>query len=355
MFTINNVGMNGIHNVDFQGIYSTKKLNDKQSDDKTMKASTKLMIGATALAAIVVGGFFLHKGIKASKMAKQLTNDLKFQRNRMQRLFNSTNTSEAELTAKLKEIDKLTPTEQKVAYEELEKIHANIQQLNRAYDAENSGKKVLLRRGMKAIPENVKQEMNKGNLIKAGELYEAHVQKLPITYKAEYHGASVEETIKNALGGQTKIKPHNYDLAKENEFTIYTNHGGGRGYSSDVVTKDGVMYWGEYPDRGLRAECFPNYKKVKNGDVYITHGVSPKSGKYEVNMYLPDTNTNNPRDKFTISLSSVGNEMSPAQKDMLSLVDHPEKVDIQLFDKIVHNYAYYDMDLFLSTIQSMAK
>ena len=61
MTTINNVGMNGVNEVNFKG--NDKKgvvADNKPSTDKKMKTSTKLMIGATALAAVVVGGIMLH-------------------------------------------------------------------------------------------------------------------------------------------------------------------------------------------------------------------------------------------------------------------------------------------------------
>lgn len=61
MTTINNVGMNGANNVNFQGADSAKKTDNKPSDDKKMKTSTKLMIGATALAAAVAAGLAIKK------------------------------------------------------------------------------------------------------------------------------------------------------------------------------------------------------------------------------------------------------------------------------------------------------
>ena len=44
---------------------------NKYSNDEVMKKNTKLMIGASALAAAVIGGVLLHKGISMRKAAKE--------------------------------------------------------------------------------------------------------------------------------------------------------------------------------------------------------------------------------------------------------------------------------------------
>lgn len=77
MTTINNVGMNGVNNVSFQGVDLAKKADNKPSDDKKMKTSTKLMIGATALAAAVVGGLAIKKGLNAKNIRKASDESLK--------------------------------------------------------------------------------------------------------------------------------------------------------------------------------------------------------------------------------------------------------------------------------------
>lgn len=67
MTTINNVGINDVSNVNFQGTDSAKKTDNKPSDDKKMKTSTKLMIGATALATAVIAGLAIKKGLNTQK------------------------------------------------------------------------------------------------------------------------------------------------------------------------------------------------------------------------------------------------------------------------------------------------
>ncbi|MBQ6451871.1 MAG: hypothetical protein IJJ29_08120, partial [Solobacterium sp.] len=149
---------------------------------------------------------------------------------------------EEELASKLEGIDKLSPEEQKQAYEALDKTYINItHDLN--YVQKYGEDKVILRRGMKELPQDVKKEMADGNWIKAGELYEAHVQELPNTFKAKNIGSSVEESISNVFGAESKVKPHTYDLANEGvEILSLRNYGG---YYDVIATKEGIVYEGE--------------------------------------------------------------------------------------------------------------
>lgn len=341
-----------------------QNVNDnKPSDDKKMKKSTKLMIGASALAAVVLAGVMIRKGCAAKNTASEAMNEVangaENLASKVEALKNSVSgllaahASEAELAAKLDEIGKLPLQEQLKAYESLDRIKLNITKLQRIKKNGKNLDEIVLRRGMKGVPQDVQEEMTNGNWIKAGELYEAHVQELPITHKVEYTGATLEETIKNARE-ESRVKPHTYNIENEGEIVIFRNNQA-RGYSSDVVTKDGLMYEGEYESRGLLPTVPDNYDVIKNGEVRIAHGVSPKTGKYEVQMTLPDKGTNGSNDEFSFCLLSAGAEMSPAQKDMLALAENPEKVDIDLFRYLAHESRAYDMDLILSAIQTTAK
>ena len=369
MTTINNnVGMNGINNVNFEGADSAKKADNKPSDDKKMKTATKLMIGASALAAAVIGGVLLHKGSvakKAAKEAEKLAKDLKFERERMSRLFEG-KVKEEELASKLEGIDKLSPEEQKQAYEALDKTYINItHDLN--YVQKYGEDKVILRRGMKELPQDVKKEMADGNWIKAGELYEAHVQELPNTFKAKNIGSSVEESISNVFGAESKVKPHTYDLANEGvEILSLRNYGG---YYDVIATKEGILYEGAGKTSLNRA--ISNADKFQDkairtaiGDkATVIHGVD-REGKYVTILNMTDKNVDTSGRGLSINLGMISNgkKPSPAQKDLLSLAEHPEKFDFSLIDKLtvktnreVTGAENMDYDLVLSVIQSMAK
>ena len=368
MTTINNVGMNGVNNVNFQGTDSAKKTDNKPSDDKKMKTATKLMIGATALAAAVVGGVIFHKvnvAKKAAQEAEKLAKDLNFERGRMSRLFKD-NVKEEELASKLEEIDKLSPAEQKQAYEVLDKVYTNITHDLR-YAQKYGEDKVVLRRGMKELPQDVKKEMADGNWIKAGELYEAHVHELPNTFKAKNIGSTVEESISNVFGAEAKVKPHTYDLANEGTEILSLRNCGG--YYDVIATKEGILYEGAGKTSLNRA--ISNADKFQDkairtaiGDkATVIHGVD-KEGKYVTILNMTDKNVDTSGRGLTINLGMISNgkNPSPAQKDLLSLAKNPEKFDETLIDALtlktnpeVTGAENLDYNLALSVIQSMAK
>ncbi len=345
------------------------KADNKPSTDEGLKKSTKLMIGATALAAVTIGGVILHKGNvakKAAKEAEKLAKDLKFQRERMPRLFMDS-VKEEELAAKLEEIDKLSPLEQKKAYKALNKVYTNVLGLQRIQKSGKNLDEITLRRGMKGVPKDVQKEMADGNWIKAGELYEAHVQELPNTFKAKNIGATVEESISNVFGTESKVKPHTYDLSKEGEEISSLRNCGG--YYDVIATKNGVLYEGSGSTNLVRA--------ISNGDNFqakakythigdkatIIHGVD-KDGKYVTILNVADKNVDTSGRGLAINLGLISNgkKPTPAQQDLMSLAQHPEKFDEALIDKLtvknspnVTGAENMDYDLALSVIQSMAK
>lgn len=341
---------------------------NKYSNDEVMKKNTKLMIGASALAAAVIGGVLLHKGIsmrKAAKEAEKLAKDLKFEQERMPRLFNGVATEE-EIATKLEEIGKLSPAEQKKAYENLGQVCGYIRDLKHCQEFGED--KVILRRGMKKLPDDVKKEMAEGNWIKAGELYKAHVQELPETFRAKNIGSTIEESISNVFGAETKVKPHTYDLSKEGEEIISQRCCGG--YYAVSATKEGILYndvKGRSSLGGSLDGEFFNLKStkrlpIKDGAV-ILHGVNHE-GKYVTFLRMHDTKTDfsgNPLIN-TLGFISKGKKPTPAQQDLLSLAQHPEKFDYSLIDKLTlktgkmpTSAENMDYDLALSVIQSMAK
>lgn len=362
-----NSGVNS-NNISFQADKNKKDVKDnKPSKDEGMRKSTKLMIGASALALAVIGGVILHKGNAAKKTAKEaekLANHLKQERERMPMLFANT-VKEAELTAKLEEIDKLSPAEQNVAYQQLRKMNVNILELNYASASKKVGDEIVLRRGMRGIPKDVQEEMTAGNMLKAAELYEAHVQALPVTFRPKNVGANIEETISKVFGAESKVKPHTYDLAKEGEEIISLRDCGG--FYDVVATKEGVLYEGGGKTTLSRAISNSDnfWKKatktpIKDG-ASITHGVD-KDGKYVTILNMPDNSVAGRPTTITLGLISRNSKMSPAQKDLLSLAEHPEKFDASLIDTVtlknspeVTGAENMDYDLVLSAIQSMVK
>ena len=342
---------------------SKNTADNKPSNNEKIKTATKLMIGATALAAVVLGGVLLHKGNVARKAAKEAAEELKkieenasIERSIVINTFKG-KASEEEIAVKLAEIDKLPLNERIIAYKRLSSVaFKDIEALKFARKGDFSD----LKRGMKEIPSDVKEAMDKGNWIKAVELYEAHVQKLPDTFKAKCCGNTVEETIANLPWAKSKIKPHTYDLSKEgDEIVSCTYHGK---YHQITTTKEGVLYHDAKRKTSLSydpADVFPKDSSPTISEITggtVTHGLS-KDGKY-----ITIIRTNNGTGNTSFGLISKNNKPSPAQEDLLSLVEHPEKFDQGLIENLCYKTGprpetapYFDYDLALSIIQSMAK
>lgn len=94
---------------------------------------------------------------------------------------------------------------------------------------------------------------------------------------------------------------------------------------------------------------------------------------YFVRLSIKDPTTTKEDETFIVfTLISPNNQYTPAQLDLLKLVNNPDKIDISVLDKIfkfkpgwdangkiifanLGKYENLDYDLVLSVIQSMAK
>ncbi len=342
---------------------SKNNADNKPSNNEKIKTATKLMIGATALAAVVVGGVLLHKGNVARKAAKEADEELKkieenasIERSIVINTFKG-KASEEEITAKLAEIDKLPPNERIVAYKRLSSVaFKDIEALKFARKGDFSD----LKRGMQEIPSDVKEAMDKGYWIKAVELYESHVQKLPETFKTKCCGNTVEETIANLPWAKSKVKPHTYDLSKEGEEIVSCTYHGK--YHQITTTKEGVLHHDVKQKTSLSydsADVFPKGSSPTISSITggtITHGLS-EDGKY-----VTIIKTNDGIGNTSLGLISKTDKPSPAQEDLLSLIEHPERFNQDLIKNLCdktgprpESAPYFDYDLALSIIQSMAK
>ncbi|MBO7673247.1 hypothetical protein J6S88_07570 [bacterium] len=340
------------------------KHDNKESDDKGMRKSTKWMIGATILAATTAIGIVTHKRIKAGKAAEELLKDVASQKGRIGMLFNGSG-CEGVVAEKLAEIEKLPIEEQKSALDFLEKIQRNVFHLQQD---QRLGSKYL-RRGLKEYPAEVKKAIDEGRWLDAGELYEKYAQTLPNTFRTSSTGATVEETIKNVFGEGSKIKPHTYDLSQEGEYIMSQRNFGG--FHEHMAIKDGIVYEPNYmtdlsDSLGVALyspQKIKNYvcANVKDG-YYIQHGTY--GGKYVTILTGPELKGSGI--SMSLGIASRGKNMSQAQKDLLSLAEHPEKFDASYIDKLTlrnsvngngsdHGIVNLDYDLAYSIIQSMAR
>ena len=175
-------------------------------------------------------------------------------------------------------------------------------------------------------------------------------------------GATVQETIQNVLGKNSSIKPHTYDTTKEfHTMHVYRNNGG---YKDGVFTRNGIIdneSWSLYPESERHiicdASCGGNSRSINNKVVQLS---------------VKDPARAEGDTKIIFTLISPNNQYTPAQLDLLKLVNNPDKIDISVFDKIfkfkpgndangkiifanIGKYENLDYDLVLSAIQSMAR
>ena len=339
--------------------YPSDTFEKKDNKNKNKKIIAGVL-GAAAAIGIAILGFKKGKGLKENNELKKFVN---YEKGRMSKLFNYQEIKPEELAAKMEEIEKLPLKEQKVAYKKLSKTHQNILDLTDIKKVAEQGQvdinTIELRRGMKGVPKDVQEAMNEGNWIKAGELYEEHVQKLPITYKATNAGETVEETIKNVFGSGSKVEPHTYNVANEVEEIRYAGYSSGAGIDMyATTTKDGVFY--RDPDIITKiGECtkFKKYEQKSLEEFMICNGVR-EDGRISTVLSIPNVYADGTK-PLVFSLLSKPNEMSAAQKDLLSLAEHPERFNKDILIKLAEG-SYkktpnFDYDLVLSVIQSMAK
>ena len=369
MPSVNNVNSNSNNTINSKSVQKQDVHDNKPSKDEGIKKSAKLMLGATALAAAVVGGVVMHKSSVSKKAAKKLAEDLEHERVCIPRLFEG-KVKEEEFATKIEEIGKLPPAEQLEAYKQMHRIDRNIRDLklyqNLAQKHRINIDEIELRRGMKGVPKDVQKEMADGNWIKAGELYEAHVQELPNTFRAKNIGTTVEESISNVFGAESKVRPHTYDLTKEGEEIVSLRYRGG--YYGVTATREGLLYEGNKTSLSRAVSSSDGFrdrgKYTQIGDkAMIIHGVD-KEGKYVTIIDMPDVKVDTAGNPYTIRLAfiSKNKKMTPAQRDLLSLAEHPEKFDSQLIYGLtqktnanVTGAENMDYDLALSVIQSMAR
>lgn len=339
---------------------------DKKSDSNN---TSGIVIGLAALAAAAIGGILIHKGVSAKKAAKSLEGELERAKSNIKNLFTNVGVKEEELAKRFAEIEKLPKEEQLKEYQKLKQIQINASGMYYAQCGVAEGHPYFIysKRGVTEYPANVKEALEKGNLLEAAELYEKYIQTLPERYRAKTTGKTIEETISNVFGKESKVKPHTYDLSKEGEEIIAQRDFGG--YYEFSATKDGILY-SKCGQASELDDCVINLNMTRahfksesiKPDAWIQHGIDKNSGKYVTLLQINDIIGNPKSTTTTIGLISKDANASAAQKDLLSLIEHPEKFDHSLIDTITRRDSVscdtivnLDYDLVLSAIQSMAR
>lgn len=347
-------------------------INEPQKEGKKgLSKGVKVVVGAGLTALAAVGIYIASKGrVKANNFQQELQQA--FRRAKVHTFEDEINTKF--INEQIENIRKLPLEEQLPALKNLQRYKTEghilrLQDLNNK-DRLAQGLSITRpsRRGVEAS-DGVMNLVNEGRYVEAGKLFEEETLKLSNFYKPSKSGNTVQETITNVLGKDSKIKPHTYDLAQEaDEFVVYQNLGG---YHERFIGKNGVRweYHGiddlsnnlsrsitEGNRPGSLWTCGKGFN-LGNG-VGVVHGV--RNGKYITILEMPDVSGRESGTIIQLGFSSKTNKMTPLQKDLISLGDNPEKFDKTILDKITKlgnrgKVENCDYDLMLSVIQSMAQ
>lgn len=362
-----------------QTIVQPKQPEAKSKEKSSISTGVKVAVG-TGLTALAAAGIYIATKGKGGKNVKNLGEEIKSLTqacNHFSKLFEF---ETPQISESLKEISKLPKKEQIGALQQLKTIldHANV--VINHIDLEQKlpkGTKLSLPKGMTTLPDDVRQAYEQKDVIKTGELFKQHLDKLPNTRPAVTKGATVAESIENTFGKGSNIQPHTYDLSKEHSvITIYRDQGG---YKDGTVSKEGRYY-----NDSILNENIPDSKFAIKSNSFSAQGCE-NIGKGKCDCYdavltidgekrrivrivIPDpVITEDQGRSLWINLLSPNEELTPAQKDFLKLGKNPEKIDVSVFDKLTtvaetrqdmtegNLYKYLDYDVLLSAIQSMAK
>lgn len=352
-----------------QTIVQPKQPEAKSKEKSSIGTGVKVAVGVGLTALAATGIYIATKG-KGGKNVKNLGEEIKSLTqacNHFSKLFEF---ETPQISERLKEISQLPKKEKVGALKQLKKTLDHAEVVKWHIEGQCG-----LPKGMKTLPEDVRQAYEAKDVLKTGELFQQHLDKLPNARPAVTKGATVAETIENTFGKGSNIQPHTYDLSKESPVIgVYRNFGG---YKDGMVGQEGRYYQDALtpiPDQKEIAVSISH--ALGNGDggygsLSELRGLDKSSIKLEnpdrklVRFILPDENKKDT--KIVLTVLSPNNEYTPLQKDMIKLINNPKKVDVPVFDKLTtvaetrqdmtegNLYKYLDYDVLLSAIQSMAK
>lgn len=357
--------------INTQTTIQPKQPETKQKEKSSISTGVKVAVGA-GLTALAAAGIYIATKGKGGKNVKNLGKQIESLTqdcNHFSKLFEF---ETPQISERLKEISQL-PKKDKL--DALKQLNTTLEHANKVKDyinLEQKGHKTRLPKGMTTLPDDVRQAYEQKDVIKTGELFKQHLDKLPNSRPAVTKGATVAESIENTFGKGSNIQPHTYDLSKESPVIgVYRNCGG---YKDGMVGQEGRYFTDSLTQ-------VPDQKDIVTS---ISHSFGGDSGHGKISelkcldtdiLENPDrklvrfvmTDPNKDDTKIILTVLSPNNEYTPLQKDMIKLINNPKKVDVPVFDKLTtvaetrqdmtegNLYKYLDYDVLLSAIQSMAK
>ena len=357
--------------INTQTTIQSKQPETKPKEKSSISTGVKVAVGA-GLTALAAAGIYIATKGKGGKNVKNLGKQIESLTqdcNHFSKLFEF---ETPQISERLKEISQL-PKKDKL--DALKQLNTTLEHANKVKDyinLEQKGHKTRLPKGMTTLPDDVRQAYEQKDVIKTGELFKQHLDKLPNSRPAVTKGATVAESIENTFGKGSNIQPHTYDLSKESPVIgVYRNFGG---YKDGMVGQEGRYFTDSLTQ-------VPDQKDIVTS---ISHSFGGDSGHGKISelkcldtdiLENPDrklvrfvmTDPNKDDTKIILTVLSPNNEYTPLQKDMIKLINNPKKVDVPVFDKLTtvaetrqdmtegNLYKYLDYDVLLSAIQSMAK
>lgn len=356
-----------------QTIVQPKQPETKQKEKSLISTGVKVAVGA-GLTALAAAGIYIATKGKGGKNVKDLGKQIDSLTKECSNYLHN-HRFEFESPQVGKRLEEISQLPKKERLEALRKLHSTLEHtevVKNYIDLERTlPKSPSLPKGMTTLPDDVRQAYEQKDVIKTGELFKQHLDKLPNTRPAVTKGATVAESIENTFGKGSNIQPHTYDLSKESPVIgVYRNS---EGYKDGLVGQEGIYF-----ESSLITDLIPDH------DVIITslgHGFNNKgtsaygriadlatverdfenADRKLVQFKMPDPEGL----VMKISILSPNNKYTPLQKDMIKLIENPEKIDNSVFEKITrvkdplkkesNLYKYLDYDVLLSAIQSMAK
>ena len=357
--------------INTQTTIQSKQPETKPKEKSSISTGVKVAVGA-GLTALAAAGIYIATKGKGGKNVKNLGKQIESLTqdcNHFSKLFEF---ETPQISERLKEISQL-PKKDKL--DALKQLNTTLEHANKVKDyinLEQKGHKTRLPKGMTTLPDDVRQAYEQKDVIKTGELFKQHLDKLPNSRPAVTKGATVAESIENTFGKGSNIQPHTYDLSKESPVIgVYRNCGG---YKDGMVGQEGRYFTDSLTQVPDQKDIVTSISHSFGGD--SGHGkiselkcldtdILENPDRKLVRFVLPDPNQDDT--KIILTVLSPNNEYTPLQKDMIKLINNPKKVDVPVFDKLTtvaetrqditegNLYKYLDYDVLLSSIQSMAK
>ena len=274
-------------------------------------------MGAASVSAVVIGGLLINHRLKLNKLNKainELVGDLgKIVKQESDVFDNSI------LQKYIEEALKLPKEDQVARLQELSVV--------------NPGKDRCLLGSLKheriraKLPKSVLDAVAEKDQFKATKAYLEYCDTL--FHKSKTAGATIQESLDNVFGKNSIIKPHTYNLADEAEYIGgYIDKGGYKEFA--INSKNMIADRLNHKALGVSG----NNGYVSNVGTRATIQKDVYEGQTYVTMLIPNGRSG---DKL-ILVSKDGKNLTPAQRDLLSLEGKLSDDDMKLFEQLFSNY-----------------